>query len=1196
MDASPCFLKETQTHAGKSHPFKVTTVVKTVLDTPPTSSSPPVISHKNEGSIGDSTLSTNTIDPIHQQQQQQQRVVFSDIQEPVSIHPLAKEEPLSTVQHAHPHINPQNEHDHEHHHHHQHQLADSDSTDLDETDDLDSRRVSLPGIVRVIQWVLSGSKRDEVRKATTNDSTWTSDKDQDSDDSSQETRAAKHRRRKRRQSAKSMPAIPPRPTISKTRLKVFVGTWNMMGQMPNIRDGLTGFLDIEQKQEQQEHQHQHQQSSLDPNLRSSPSPIASSNPSSNPPNLEKPLPQPPHPTTYPLDQALTSSGLLAPGPPISTAHSNRSATESTTSTLTPSPSQQSALNSDAPAPHKSKKRRASDLLKRIRHPHHGSHTDSSSTRSSSGNERQVPGITSASGSAPGILKEPFLEMNTKAPYHIIAINTQECEREIREAVLFPSKNTWEKHLQAALGPDYVMIKTETMAALHIAVFIWKPIEDLVSAVDSSTVATGIGGIVGNKGAVAISVYLGSTSLLFVNAHLTANQGNTQARNSDYKRIIQELQLNEAPKRQARGWHFKGDMKLRRHYDYPPVYHPKPGVNNNNGKAKASSTTNLLDPNRSPVAKAASSSAISLVHPQQLQAKGPQPPQQELCSDVTDQFDYTFWAGDLNYRVDLSREAADECLQKGDLETMLAHDQLSIQKAAGAIFDGFVEAPITFKPTYKFDPLVLVPTDANNRPLRRNWTRTLQGRPLSMLHLHETEAPIPLPTSAPMGSLLYRMENSKSCPSLLLDEHGQGLQSDDGSNHERMFESDTEGSGSAGGERRHRHLARGLSVKRAIQSVRRRRSAALDAIHTTGNRLHQRYSSDDSASSGRTPDVVGLQSPLSATSLPCESIFQDQSRRDSGEDVMVVRPVHVKPLALDQTLQDEAISAAAASKSGPNVTTGQCGPLTKEQQQHQHPLTLEQERQRLLQMVRYDTSSKQRVPSWTDRILWKATGGNFYLPAEIGDDTRSENGNGGSKGWSLLRKTRSRVIADGAGPPRIPGGGAAGDEDNGGGAGPTSPSGFMMKLGMKKTKDSSAAPEGGGGGGKMSLLETLRMEFQAATSRSSRRGGNGEGTSKSSSQQAAMTQPAPPLMSEDDENRAAVLVKQYTAHHDIGLFSDHRPVTAVFAIRFDWKLTDRGGVLGDGGGGGGRGNEVFLAKSHRTAGDRWGPLDKVLERM
>ena len=80
----------------------------------------------------------------------------------------------------------------------------------------------------------------------------------------------------------------------------------------------------------------------------------------------------------------------------------------------------------------------------------------------------------------GVLQQPFLKMNAKAPYHIIVINTQECEREIREAVLFPSKSTWEKHLQTALGPDYVMIKTETMAALHIAVFIWKPIEDLVS--------------------------------------------------------------------------------------------------------------------------------------------------------------------------------------------------------------------------------------------------------------------------------------------------------------------------------------------------------------------------------------------------------------------------------------------------------------------------------------------------------------------------------------------------------------------------------------------------------------------------------------------------------------------------------------------------------------------------------------------
>ncbi|KAG0274468.1 inositol polyphosphate 5-phosphatase [Linnemannia exigua] len=1183
---NPCFLKETQTHAGHNHPFKVTTVVRTVIDGSSSSLlSPPIIPPKSEH--GDSTLLANIVDSA-------QRLVFSTQKEPpASIHPSADQELIPcTIQHTHPHTTG---YEHEHHNHH-HQHSSSDSTDLVETDGLSSRRITFRAIVRAIQWVISRPRTSGILKTATNSSSSTSDKDNDSD-SSQEMRA-KRKRRKRRQSAKTLPALPARPTISKTRLKVFVGTWNMMGQMPNIRDGLTGFLDIERQQEQQ-HQHP-QQSSLDPSQKSSPSPIANSNPNSNSASSQQAFSGSPyslsHVSTSPLDQPATNGEFLAPGL-LSTAPSNRSAAESALDSAEPAPSQQSSMNTEVPVS-KSKKRRASDLLKRIRHPHHGSRADSSNNNDN--HNRHTPDLTSASGSAPGIFKEPFLEMNSKGPYHIIAINTQECEREIREAVLFPSKNTWEKHLQTALGPDYVMIKTETMAALHIAVFIWKPIEDLVSAVDSSTVATGIGGIVGNKGAVAISVYLGSTSLLFVNAHLTAHQGNTQARNSDYKRIIQELQLNEAPKRQARGWHFKGDMKLRRHYNYPPVYLPKPAVNNNNnnnnnnGKAKSSSTNNLLDPNRPPANP--SSSGVSLVHPQQLQAKS-QPNLAEVCTDVTELFDYTFWAGDLNYRVDLSREQADECLQKGDLETMLAHDQLSIQKKAGAIFDGFMEAPIKFKPTYKFDPIVLV--DNNNRPLRRNWTRTLQGRPMSMMRLHDPEVPIPSPASAPT---LYRMENSKSCPTLLLDEHAQ--LSDDGgelrSNHDRAFESDSEvmttdggGGGSGSGERRHRRrLARGLSVSRAIQSVRRRQSAVFDGL---GNNVathgrHQRFPSDELRLSRTVQGVAAaMQSPVSATSLPCEAIFQDhQGRRDSGDDVMVVQPVRVQTLVLDQTIQDDIISAAAArNEQRIAAATGglsQGHPLTKGQQQSL--LTLEQERHRLQQMVRYDSSSKQRIPSWTDRILWKATGGNFYLPAEIGDDTRSENGNGGSRGWSLLRKTRSRIISDGLGSPKTPG---AGEEDGGGPGG--SPSGFMLKLGKKKTKESTAGG-GGEGNGKMSLLESLRMEFHSATSRSSRR--NGEGTSKSSQQQA----PPEPLMSKDDENREAVVVKQYTAHHDIGFFSDHRPVTAVFAVRFDWKLTDRGGALGGGGGGGGGGigGGLFQPKSHRSAGERWGPLDKVLERM
>jgi hypothetical protein len=42
------------------------------------------------------------------------------------------------------------------------------------------------------------------------------------------------------------------------------------------------------------------------------------------------------------------------------------------------------------------------------------------------------------------------------------------------------------------------------------------------AVESAEVATGIGGMIGNKGAVGISVLFGETSLLFINSHLAGN--------------------------------------------------------------------------------------------------------------------------------------------------------------------------------------------------------------------------------------------------------------------------------------------------------------------------------------------------------------------------------------------------------------------------------------------------------------------------------------------------------------------------------------------------------------------------------------------------------------------------------------------------------------------------------------------------
>jgi hypothetical protein len=77
------------------------------------------------------------------------------------------------------------------------------------------------------------------------------------------------------------------------------------------------------------------------------------------------------------------------------------------------------------------------------------------------------------------------------------------------------------------------------------------------------------------------------------------------------------------------------------------------------------------------------------------------PASKPVKDLTDRFDYAFWFGDLNYRLNVSRLHADWLLSSKSFETALAFDQLkAVMKEKDSPFNGFQEAPITFAPTYK----------------------------------------------------------------------------------------------------------------------------------------------------------------------------------------------------------------------------------------------------------------------------------------------------------------------------------------------------------------------------------------------------------------------------------------------------------------------------------------------------------------
>lgn len=84
-------------------------------------------------------------------------------------------------------------------------------------------------------------------------------------------------------------------------------------------------------------------------------------------------------------------------------------------------------------------------------------------------------------------------------------------------------------------------------------------------------------------------------------------------------------------------------------------------------------------------------------------------------------DYVFWAGDLNFRIDMSDRAIRERIIAQDYPGLLGHDQLRQEQRAGSAFPGFQEAPISFRPTSKCDVEKgeYVSVDTGRRPAWRD---------------------------------------------------------------------------------------------------------------------------------------------------------------------------------------------------------------------------------------------------------------------------------------------------------------------------------------------------------------------------------------------------------------------------------------------------------------------------------------------
>ncbi|KAG1658758.1 hypothetical protein FOA52_001300 [Chlamydomonas sp. UWO 241] len=96
--------------------------------------------------------------------------------------------------------------------------------------------------------------------------------------------------------------------------------------------------------------------------------------------------------------------------------------------------------------------------------------------------------------------------------------------------------------EALPAPAYVKVGSRSLMDIGLQVYAIADVAPLVAVHDATTVATGIGNILGNKGGIAFSLMIASVSVLLVSSHLAAHDEFVDRRNADFHRICAGLPL------------------------------------------------------------------------------------------------------------------------------------------------------------------------------------------------------------------------------------------------------------------------------------------------------------------------------------------------------------------------------------------------------------------------------------------------------------------------------------------------------------------------------------------------------------------------------------------------------------------------------------------------------------------------------
>eukprot|EP00890_Picochlorum_soloecismus_P001963 jgi/Picsp_1/2768/NSC_00996-R1_type i inositol- -trisphosphate 5-phosphatase 12-like len=236
---------------------------------------------------------------------------------------------------------------------------------------------------------------------------------------------------------------------------------------------------------------------------------------------------------------------------------------------------------------------------------------------------------------------------------------------------------WVNAIASSLGRDWYNVSLRQLSGMLIAVFAKKDLMYNLGDIHTSSVACGILGVGGNKGAVGVQLTLYRHRFAFICSHFAAHQNAVDIRNANYHTIVKLLNFKNTPSI------FDEDLPQGE----GQVIDPKGLLNSVDNSATAvTSDKNTNTPDAQAVA---------------LEARSPVRESPDTIESLRN-MDAVIWMGDLNYRIDGNYDQVCQLIAARDFDPLLVCDQLRREHMQSRIFRGYREPQITFAPTYKFD--------------------------------------------------------------------------------------------------------------------------------------------------------------------------------------------------------------------------------------------------------------------------------------------------------------------------------------------------------------------------------------------------------------------------------------------------------------------------------------------------------------